>query len=390
MTSLRISRWLPQVFSAVVLCCGFSQAQTPDPYQVNLPKQEPQKPVVIPDRKLSNEGRTEIIRGMTAEIGYARTPFPFGKTGITIKDGKITNPSPQQLAEIMASYGAAVKSGDRAQITMVRFKEKAIVFEINGGPMRKKKWYEHLQVSGMGGTATPGEPTDETNIHGSLLELAFDKYVPELTPDQIKQLLDPVVNFHAKSATEGYLDTIPPKAKKAILAHQVLVGMNRDMVTDALGRPPQKYRDKNGDVDYEEWIYGTPPQDVQFIRFVGDEVVRVETMKVDGTKTVRTEREINLDQKQTEVAQQQQPGAPGQTQQTTATSSSQPQIKPSLKRPGEDQTAQPEEGTSQVGRGGRLPKDTTATTNPGSAPDTGNSKPGEPPDAEGSKPSQPQ
>ena len=47
-------------------------------------------------------------------------------------------------------------------------------------------------------------------------------------------------------------------------------------------------------VEYEEWIYGTPPEDVDFVRFVGDEVVRVETMKVDGQKIVRVEKEVDL------------------------------------------------------------------------------------------------
>ena len=48
------------------------------------------------------------------------------------------------------------------------------------------------------------------------------------------------------------------------------------------------------EVEYEEWIYGTPPEDVDFVRFIGDEVVRVETMKVDGQKIVRVEKEVDL------------------------------------------------------------------------------------------------
>jgi hypothetical protein len=74
--------------------------------------------------------------------------------------------------------------------------------------------------------------------------------------------------------------------------------MNHEMVIYAKGRPPRKVRETaNGvedKVEYEEWIYGTPPQDVDFVRFVGDEVVRVETMKVDGQKIVRVDKEIDL------------------------------------------------------------------------------------------------
>jgi len=107
-------------------------------------------------------------------------------------------------------------------------------------------------------------------------------------------LLRPVFDFDAKSALEAYLETVSPKVKEAIKNHHVLVGMNHDMVIYAKGRPPNKVREHDGEVEYEEWIYGKPPEDVDFVRFVGDEVVRVETMKVDGQKIVRVEKEVDL------------------------------------------------------------------------------------------------
>jgi hypothetical protein len=83
-------------------------------------------------------------------------------------------------------------------------------------------------------------------------------------------------------------------------------------------------REKDGETDYEEWIYGDPPQDVDFVRIVGDEVVRVETMKVGGQKIVRTEKEIILEkpdkEKDTEAKQEEE----------------RPAGAPSLRRPGED------------------------------------------------------
>ncbi len=60
-------------------------------------------------------------------------------------------------------------------------------------------------------------------------------------------------------------------------------------------RLPKKVRERDGDTEYEEWIYGEPPHDVDFVRIVSDEVVRVETMKVGGQKIVRTEKEIILE-----------------------------------------------------------------------------------------------
>ena len=44
---------------------------------------------------------------------------------------------------------------------------------------------------------------------------------------------------------------------------------------------------------YQEWIYGDPPEDVDFVRLVDDEVVRLEIMKVDGEKVIQTERKSN-------------------------------------------------------------------------------------------------
>jgi hypothetical protein len=336
------------VLSATALSVSsFAQApapNTPPAAQPAASATEKKEPVVIPDRKLTTESRMMLIRGLNAELGYARKPFPMGKTGIKLnaKDGKVT-PDDQKLEAMMAGYGPAIKTGDRARITEVKIRDKSIIFDLNGGPQKKKKWYEHIQVSGMGGTVQPGQPTDETNVRGSYIELTFDKFVPDLKPDEIKRLLDPVLNFSAKSATEAYLETIPPKAKEAIKDHRVLVGMNREMVINAKGRPPQKHREKDGDTEYEEWIYGTPPQEVEFVRFNGDEVIRVEIMQVGGAKQVRTEREITLQPEQPQVAQtqEQQPGQPpaaGTPQTTTQTSDADkgPSKPPTLRRPGEE------------------------------------------------------
>ncbi len=104
-----------------------------------------------------------------------------------------------------------------------------------------------------------------------------------------------MLDFNARNKEQAYLDTVPPKVKAAIQAHHVLVGMNQEMVLHAKGKPPKKDRERDGETEYEEWIYGEPPADVDFVRFVGDEVVRVETMKVDGEKIVRTEKEIILE-----------------------------------------------------------------------------------------------
>jgi len=136
-------------------------------------------------------------------------------------------------------------------------------------------------------------------------------------------MLDPVFDFKALTGTEAFQKTLPPKLQAAIRDHEVLVGMDKDMVMYAKGRPQQRIRDKDSEgQEYEEWIYGKPPEKVEFVRFKGNEVARLEIMTVDGKKTVRTEREVDLPAPDTEVAEKK--PAP------------KPQAAPTLRRPGEE------------------------------------------------------
>jgi len=221
--------------------------------------QEPNAP------RMSKQTRLDLVRAFNAELVYVRAPFPMGKVGLKIKDGEVT-PTKEELQQMMALWGPAAKPGDRAMITDIRIKDDRIHFEINGGPIKRKKWYQHIEVGGMGGT-TPVAPSDpQANPRGSFVDLVFDHYVPELNPQQLKDLLWPVFDFNAKSAAEAYMETVPPKVKDAIKNHHVLVGMNREMVIYAKGRAPKKVREKVEENEYEEWIYGELPADVVFVR----------------------------------------------------------------------------------------------------------------------------
>jgi outer membrane protein assembly factor BamE (lipoprotein component of BamABCDE complex) len=316
--------------------------------------------------KMDEVTRMQLIRAINAEIVYIRRPFPMGYKGLVIKDGKVT-PNEHEVLDMIAMYGPAVKPGDQARITAIQFKgDDKIIFEINGGPKKKAKWYDRIQV-GSGSASTGVNPNAQPNLNarGSAVTLEFDKYVPQIGPDELKKLLYPVFDFDAKSAIEAYMDTVPPKVKDAIKNKQVLVGMNREMVTYALGRPPKKYREQ----DYEEWIYGTPPDPVQFVRFVGDEVVKLEIMKIDGQKIVRTEKEVDL---KPTVAQTQPAAAEGQPQAAGAQPGTDTATKrPTLKRPGE---AAPPVADST--RSGKLPLPGDTQRGPNDPPMTPGSGPG--------------
>ncbi|MFY9841957.1 MAG: hypothetical protein WAK23_02540 [Terriglobales bacterium] len=246
-----------------------------------------------PPPKISKETREQIVHVFSEELIYIRAKFPMGQTGLKLKNGSIS-PSGPELEHLIALWGPAAKPGDLARISNIAIKDDYIHFEINGGPIKKQKWYQHITVVGAS-SSVPVAPSDPSaNPRGSFVDLYFDKYVPELTGPELKQLLRPVFDFDSKSALDAYLETVSPQIKDAIKNHHVLVGMNHEMVLYAMGRPPRKVREHDGEVEYEEWIYGAPPQDVDFVRFVGEEVVRVETMKVGGEKVVRVEKEVDL------------------------------------------------------------------------------------------------
>jgi hypothetical protein len=264
--------------------------------------------------------RIDLIRTFNSDLVYIRTRFPMGKTGLTIKNGQVT-PSGPALDQLLSLWGPSVKPGDRAIITKFELKDNRMHFEINGGPVKKTKWYQHIQVGVNGADNTVGGAADPiNNPRGSYVDLVFDHHVPDVTVEQVKKMLWPVFDFDSKSPLEAYLESVPPKVKDAIKNHQVLVGMNREMVIYAKGRPAKKIRENDGQGEYEDWIYGEPPQDVDFIRVVGDEVIRVETMKVDGEKVVRTQKEIDLG---------------GPTVASAAQKEDRPVKAPTLRRPGE-------------------------------------------------------
>src|SRR5437879_1748613 len=151
----------------------------------------------------------------------------MGTKGLQLKQGVVT-PSGEDLKQALNLWGPAIKQGDPAHISFVQIKDDHIHFEVNGGPVHRKKWYQHIEVSGSGGrTVTPA------------------------TSD--------------------------------------------------------------------------PPADVGVVRMVGDEVVRVETMKVGGEKIVRTEKEVVLPRadKDKDKEAKKEPGE-------------RPANAPSLRRPGED------------------------------------------------------
>ncbi|HLI04803.1 MAG TPA: hypothetical protein VKU93_11065 [Terracidiphilus sp.] len=239
--------------------------------------------VALSTAPMGARDKLEIVRIMQSEQGFAMRPFPRGHKGLTLTANGKLEPAGEAYLNMVTSDGLSAKPGDRLVITDIKIDRNKIVFDLNGGPDARHRFLRHISV-GMGdptyGTDTPIVADNGEEPTGARLTLAFQDHVPELTGEQVKALLAPLISFDVKTPVQAYTDTLPRPLKEAILNHQVLVGMNTDMVLFARGEPAHKMHEMDGQMPIEIWLYGQPPEDVTFVRINGNRVIRVEVAKV--------------------------------------------------------------------------------------------------------------
>jgi hypothetical protein len=255
-----------------------SWVSTADDPNAPSPQSTPQK-----KNTLQDQSRLDLIRYVSGEFAKATKPLPGGKEGFLVYVGKPL--STELLERAVATHGAAINTGDNVQITKLEFHEHSIVVDVNGGGRGKKNWKDHIQIGMSGGptmstgqtqTSEGGPPGVQPGL-GSTLILEFTKAVPDLTPDELKQILSPFLDFsRQRSASVHWTDTLPPEMKKAIQDRRAAVGMDRDEVIAAIGKPEHKVRERDAEGnEIEDWIYGQPPSKTVFVRFQGDRVTSV-------------------------------------------------------------------------------------------------------------------
>jgi hypothetical protein len=249
--------------------------------------------VPLPKSELDAKTRLQLIRTLQAEQGFAMRPFPRGHKGLTLMaNGKLA-PAGEAYLNMVVSNGTAAKPGDRVVITDVKIDHSKIVFLLNGGPDMKHRFLRHIQI-GMDPNYTAPVVQDDSQLPtGSRLTLDFGNHIPELTGAEVKALLAPLISFDVKTPIQAFTDTLPPQLKEAILNHHVMVGMSTDMVLFAKGRPRAKSREMDGQMPFEVWIYGTAPEEVDFVRINGNRVIRVEIAKMGQPVEVFTKDEVS-------------------------------------------------------------------------------------------------
>ena len=248
--------------------------------------------VPLAKSELDAKTRLELIRLLDSEQGFAMRPFPRGHKGLTLQANGKLQPFGEGYLDMATAEGLAAKPGDRVVLTDVKIEHARIVFELNGGPDLKHRLLRHIQI-GVGPDVTaPVVQGNEDQPVGARLTLSFENHLPELTGAEVKALLAPLISFDVKTPIQAFTDTLPTKLKEAILDHHVLVGMSTDMVIFAKGQPDGKSREVEGQMPFEEWIYGRPPQDVEFVRINGNRVIRLEVAKMGEKPVIFTTDEV--------------------------------------------------------------------------------------------------
>ncbi len=231
---------------------------------------------------LQESSKLELIRYVSGEFAKATKSLPAGKEGLIVYVGK---PIPSEMLErALATHGAAVNNGDKVQITKLEFQNHQIIVDLNGGGRGKKRLRDRIHIE-MAGIPTARSTTEQEEKgppglqpgQGSTIYLDFTKPVPDLSPNDLKQLLAPFLDFsRQRSASVQWVDTLPPEMRKAIQERRPIVGMDREQVVAAIGKPDHKIRERdNQGNDIEDWIYGQPPSKTVFVRFNGDRVTNI-------------------------------------------------------------------------------------------------------------------
>lgn len=240
---------------------------------------------------LDEKTRQELIRVLQAEQGFAMRPFPRGHKGLTLIANGPLSPAGEDYLNMVTSQGLCAKPGDRLVLSNVKIEHDKIILDLNGGPDAKHRFLSHIQI-GAGTNTAPVVQDDGQKPTGARLTLDFKGRMPAMTGTQVKALLAPLISFDVKTPIEAFTDTLPPKLKEAILGHHVMVGMSTEMVLFAKGQPERKSREIEGQMPFEEWIYGRPPKDVEFVRINGNRVIRVEVAKIGEKPVIYTEDEV--------------------------------------------------------------------------------------------------
>jgi hypothetical protein len=229
-------------------------------------------PSVSLANKLTFEDRIELTRGLSSEYATVKVLLPRSKKPLEFESNGTWDK--KEWDEVAKQAGPAARTGDQVQITKINIEEDKLILEINGGLKRGGHWYDHVQI-GLGTGTAPAPNGNSNATSGTYIAVLFHKPLEPMKAAAIKKMLAPILDFEKRSAADLYADTLPPETKKAIQEKRVEVGMTREQVVLAVGRPAHKSRETKDGAEVEDWVFGAPPGKITFVTFGGEKVIKV-------------------------------------------------------------------------------------------------------------------
>jgi hypothetical protein len=229
--------------------------------------------------QISKDAKYDILRTVVADQAAARVALPFGHDGVELSESGEINQN--KLAKDLKENGQSIETGKIVTITAIEFDDDRVEVELDNGGKNKKSIFERIQVGmGTGSRTVPvnnGSGTDTNEkAKGSKIIVRFARKVPgALTPDALKQLLSPVLDFNKRNFMKTGIDALPPEFQEAVRAKEARIGMDRNTVLMALDRPNQRVREKEDGVETEMWIYNQRGLRTLFVKFEDNVVISV-------------------------------------------------------------------------------------------------------------------
>src|SRR6185369_1518218 len=202
--------------------------------------------------------------------------LPFGNDGVELTDAGQVNED--KLRKDLQKNGQSIEVGKVVTVTAVAFDDKSIELELDGGGKNKKSILDRIQVGvGTNTQQVPIDRNDKTaKAKGSKITVRFASKVPEnLTPAQLKEILNPLLDFNKHNFMKTGIDALPPEFQEAVKAKEARIGMDRSTVIMALGRPDNKFRETKNGVPTEQWLYNLRGLRTLFVTFEDNVVVEI-------------------------------------------------------------------------------------------------------------------
>jgi hypothetical protein len=226
--------------------------------------------------QLSRDARYDLLRTIIADQAAARVALPFGADGVELSDSGQVNQD--KLEKDIRKNGQSIEAGKVVTVTNLAFDDSKIEVELDGGGKNKKSVFDRIQVGvGVGSTTTPVGRDDKTaKAKGTKIVVHFAKKVPpNLSPDQLKEILTPLLDFNKRTFMKTGIDALPPEFQEAVKAKEARIGMDRSTVIMALGRPDNRIRETKDGIYNETWLFHLRGNRMLFVKFENDVVVEI-------------------------------------------------------------------------------------------------------------------